>query len=137
MTVLRALVLSGAILGTAASLPAQQSLPADSMDLGRKYTMWFYGGQADSLLAHMDSAFRATMTADQVQQAMLQVATRAGNEVTVMEEKFITRNGARQYWRTATMDILQEPFLLRWVITPAGEIAGLGMGLARQAPPID
>ena len=118
-------------------LSAQQQLPADSMELGRKYTMWFYTGMADSLLAHMDSANRADMTVERIQQAMLNVATRAGNEVSVVEEKFITRNGARQYWRAAKMDILEEPFLLRWVITPKGQIAGVGMGPLSQAPPID
>jgi hypothetical protein len=77
------------------------------------------------------------MTAADIERAGLQIATRAGNEVSVIEEKFITRNGARQYWRTAKMDILEEPFLLRWVISPEGKIAGIGMGPASQAPPID
>jgi hypothetical protein len=131
-----AAVLSALALG-GAGLHAQQRLPADSMELGRKYTTWFYTGMADSLLANMDSAFKARMTVDQIQEAMANVATRAGNEVTVVEEKFITRNGARQYWRAATMDILGEPFLLRWVITPEGKIAGVGMGLLSEAPPID
>jgi hypothetical protein len=138
MRIIRSLTLCSALLFSAASLPAQQQqLPADSMELGRKYTQWFYTGMADSLLAHMDSASRATMTTERIQQAMLNVATRAGNEVSVVEEKFITRNGARQYWRAAKMDIMEEPFLIRWVITPKGEIAGVGMGPLSQAPPID
>jgi hypothetical protein len=107
------------------------------MELGRKYSMWFYTNQPDSLLAHMDSALRAQMTVAEIEQAMNNVAVRAGNEVAVVEEKFITRNGARQYWRTAKMDILEEPFLLRWVINPKGEIAGVGLGPLSQAPPID
>jgi hypothetical protein len=65
---------------------------------------------------------------------MMTIASRAGSEVSVIEEKFITRNGARQYWRTAKMDILPEAFLLRWVISPEGRIAGVGMGPASQAP---
>lgn len=127
---LSALLLSG-------TLQAQERLPADSMELGRKYSQWFYTGMTDSIIAHMDSANRAEMTADMLNQAMLQVASRAGNEVSVVEEKFITRNGHRQYWRTARMDILEEPFLLRWVINPKGEIAGLGIGPLSQAPAID
>ena len=131
MAVYAALILSGA------SLEAQQRLPADSMELARKYTQWFYTGMADSLLAHMDSANRPDMTVARIEQAMSNVAARAGNEVSVIEEKFITRNGNRQYWRTAKMDILEEPFLLRWVMTPKGEIGGVGMGPLSQAPPID
>ena len=137
MKSIRTLFLCSALFLSATSLGAQQQLPADSMELGRKYTMWFYTGMADSLLAHMDSASRADMTVERIQQAMLNVATRAGNEVSVVEEKFITRNGNRQYWRAAKMDIMEEPFLLRWVITPRGEIAGVGMGPLSQAPPID
>ena len=137
MKSIRTLFLSSALFLATTSLQAQQQLPADSMELGRKYTTWFYTGMADSLLAHMASENRANMTVERIQQAMLTVATRAGNEVSVVEEKFITRNGARQYWRTAKMDIMEEPFLFRWVITPQGEIGGVGMGPLSEAPPID
>lgn len=138
MKLIQTAALVGSLLGSAAAnLHAQERLPADSMELGRKYTLWFYTSQPDSLLAHMDSAFRAQMTIEEIEKAMLNVASRAGNEVSVVEEKYITRNGQRQYWRAAKMDILEEPFLLRWVITPKGEIAGVGMGPLSQAPPVD
>lgn len=137
MKTVRNAALVGALLISAASLNAQERLPADSMELGRKYSMWFYTGMADSLLAHMDSANRSTMTVAEIEEVMSRVAARAGNEVSVVEEKFITRNGARQYWRASKMDILEEPFLLRWVITPKGEIGGVGIGPLSQAPPID
>jgi len=137
MNPIRTAAVLGAVMLGGTAVSAQQQLPADSMELGRKYTMWFYTGEADSLLAHSDSASRANVTVDRIRQQMVTVASRAGNEVSVIEEKFITRNGARQYWRTAKMDIMEEPFLLRWVITPKGEIAGVGMGPASQAPAID
>jgi hypothetical protein len=137
MNLIRTAAVLGALALAGAPLQSQQRLPADSMELARKYTMWFYTGMADSLLAHMDSASRANMTKEQFEQAMLQVAARAGNEVSVIEEKFITRNGARQYWRAARMDILEEPFLLRWVITARGKIAGMGIGPLSEAPPVD
>lgn len=133
----RTAALLSALVISAQVLPAQQRLPADSMDLGRKFTQWLYTSQADSLLAYWLQDDERPMTAADIERAGLQIASRAGNEVSVIEEKFITRNGARQYWRTARMDILQEPFLLRWVITPEGKIAGIGMGPASQAPPID
>lgn len=137
MNLIRTAAVLSALVIAGAPLAAQERLPADSMELGRKYTLWFYTGMADSLLAHMDSAHRADMTVARIEEAMANVATRAGNEVSVVEEKFITRNGARQYWRAAKMDLMEEPFLLRWVITPKGEIAGVGLGPLSQAPPID
>ena len=137
MKAFRSLLVAGALIASAATAQAQEQLPPDSMELGRKYTMWFYTNLPDSLLAHMDSSSRGQMTVAEIEQAMANVASRAGNEISVIEEKFITRNGRRQYWRTAKMDIMEEPFLIRWVITPKGEIAGVGMGPASQTPPID
>jgi hypothetical protein len=137
MNLVRTAALFGAFALGSTALHAQQQLPADSMELGRKFTEWFYTGQADSLLAYLVVNPERPMTTDDIERSILQVASRAGNEVSVIEEKFITRNGARQYWRTAKMSILEEPFLLRWVITPEGKIGGLGMGPLSQAPPID
>ena len=134
---MRKAALVSTLVLSAHALPAQQRLPADSMELGRKFTQWLYTSQADSLLAYWLQDDERPMTSADIERAGLQIASRAGNEVSVIEEKFITRNGARQYWRTAKMDILQEPFLLRWVITAEGKIAGIGMGPASQAPPID
>ena len=34
---------------TSARQPAQKALPADSVELGRKYAYWFLAGMADSL----------------------------------------------------------------------------------------
>lgn len=123
----------------ASSPPAKPAqLPADSMEIARKYTQWFYTNQADSLIAHMDSAGRGRPGAkEQYQGMMAELATRAGTEKLVMEEKFITRNGARQYWRTTMFSAFAEPLLLRWVIGPKGQLVGAGLGPASQAPPID
>ena len=131
-----AAILAAFVLPTL-SLQAQQRLPADSMELGRKFSLWLYTNQSDSLLAYTVQNPERPTTAADIERIGLQIATRAGNEVSVIEEKFITRNGARQYWRIAKMDILEEPFLLRWVITPEGKINGIGMGPLSGAPPID
>ena len=137
MRLIRTLLALGTFTMAGANLQAQQQLPRDSMDLARKYTTWFYTGMADSLLANMDSAFAAGKSIAEIEQAMAEVASRAGNEVEVLEEKFITRNGMRHYWRSAKMDIMPEPFLLRWVMDSRGKIAGVGMGPLSGAPPID
>jgi hypothetical protein len=135
MKIGRSLILVCGLVTCAATLQAQERLPADSMELGRKYTMWFYTGMADSLIAHM--ADKTGVSPDEIMQALAQMTERAGDEVAVVEEKFITRNGRRQYWRTSTFNKMTEPFLLRWVISPQGEIDGVGMGPLSEAPPID
>jgi len=116
--------------------PAQ--LPKDSMELARKYTAWLYTTQIDSIVAHLDSAQRGKPEQKaQYESRAADLAARAGTEKMVMEEKFITRNGARQYWRTAMFTNYNEPLLLRWVIGSRGEILGIGMGPLSQAPAID
>ena len=128
---------------TQASAPAPRSkpaqLPADSMEIGRKATMWLYAAQFDSLVAHMDSTGRSQpdRAKAQLESQATQLAARAGTEVKVIEEKYITRNGARQYWRTATFSNLAEPVVVRFIVTSKGELAGLGMNPASQTPPID
>lgn len=127
---------------SAASQPASAAkplpLPADSFDLARKYTRWFYERNVDSLVAHHVPELRQqTGLSARITGSMDELATRAGKEVWMTEERFVTRNGQRQYWRTATFSDFPEPLLLRWVITPSGEISGLGMGPKSQAPAID
>ncbi|MEP7326471.1 MAG: hypothetical protein ABI836_11020 [Gemmatimonadota bacterium] len=133
----KALVLAAMLIGTQAA-QAQTQKPVDSLALARQYTIWFYAGMADSLLAHYnpaDSVGRGE--ADNILGALDQLTARAGNEVSVIEEKFVKRNGHTQYWRTAKFDGIAEPILLRWVILPGGYIGGMGLGPLSQAPPID
>jgi hypothetical protein len=100
--------------------------------------MWFYAGQIDSLLAHYPPESRMDTTARaQLKHHIEQFALRAGHEVELLQERFVKRNGRTQYWRTMKVSDFGEPVLLRWVITPAGEIGGLGLGPASEAPPID
>lgn len=47
------------------------------------------------------------------------------------------RNGRDQYWRTAEFERAPEAVLLRIVVTPQGQYAGVGIGLALNPPPID
>ena len=125
------------VLALFQAAPAAPQRP-DSLALARQYTVWFYTGEVDSLIAHhaadsqRDTTLRRGITA-----RMEQVALRAGTETAVIEEKFVKRNGATQYWRTAKFSDMSEPFLLRWVINPDGTIGGMGLGPRSQAPPID
>jgi hypothetical protein len=122
----------------AAGKPKPLPLPADSFDLARKYTKWFYERQVDSLVAHHVQELRQQPgLGARISGSIDELSTRAGKELWVTDERFVTRNGQRQYWRTATFSDFPEPLLFRWVITPAGEISGLGMGPRSQAPAID
>ena len=108
------------------------------MELGRKYAVWLYTAQADSVVAHMDSASRAQPGVTRsIQDGAAQLAVMAGNEDKVLEEKFITRNGNRQYWRKAQFSIAPEPMVIRIVMNARGEMMGMGMNPASQTPPVD
>jgi hypothetical protein len=92
----------------------------------------------DSLIAHHPASAQSDTTLRRRINAQMEMLTmRAGTETAVIEEKFVKRNGATQYWRTAKFTDMSEPILLRWVITPEGKIGGLGLGPLSQAPPID
>lgn len=108
------------------------------MELARKYTLWIYTVQTDSVIAHMDSASRAQLgMARNIEDGVAQLTVSAGSEEKVLEEKFITRNGNRQYWRKAKFSIADEPMVIRIVMNAKGEMMGLGMNPASQTPPID
>lgn len=114
-----------------------QSRP-DSLTLARRYTVWFYTAQFDSLIAHHPADVRKDSTLRaRFEQRLADLAERAGTETEVVEEKFVRRNKQAQYWRTAKFSGFPEPILFRWVINPDGEILGMGMGPLSQAPPID
>ena len=67
-----------------------------------------------------------------------QIAAQIGNEVQVVEERWVRRNGNRQYWRVARFsDFADEPVVLRIVISPSGEMTGVGFNPLSQVPPID
>ena len=110
----------------------------DSLALARKFTQWFYAGQADSLFAYSSDETKERMGSPAAwQERADQVAVRAGAETEVIEERFRMRNGRPQYWRTANFSQMSEPFLLRWVIDGEGKITGIGLGPLSQAPPTD
>jgi hypothetical protein len=121
-----------------AARPKPAQLPADSMARARKWTFWLYTTQSDSLYAQMDSGAKAvTGSPRALDNNSAELAQRAGSETKVIEEKFITRNGNRQYWRTASFSNLAEPLLVRFVMNAKGQLMGIGMGLASTPPPID
>lgn len=141
-----ALVLLGLAAGPARSQDstpspapaAPQQLPADSIAIARRYATWFLSHQADSLVAHLPAEERQQAgSVDKMSDQMMQFAARAGTEIELLEERWVRRNGKRQYWRKAVYSLAPEPVLLRLVILPDGSLGGIGLGLASQPPPID
>ncbi|MGW8282919.1 MAG: hypothetical protein ACWGON_06435, partial [Gemmatimonadota bacterium] len=98
----RSIVVAGCALVVALPLSAQEArLPADSMELGQKYTKWFLAYEADSLWSRMTPEFKESHgDIDQLVGVMEQVALQAGTEVEVLEERYVTRNGKPQFWHT-------------------------------------
>ncbi len=134
----RAAVAILAALCMASPAAAQQPLPKDSLEIGRKVVGWLMRGPADSVFAYLDIAFSAQVGGVAgISEQMQTLTTRAGAETSVMEERFAWRNGKRQYWRTMNVEKLGEPLLVRVVIEPSGLISGLGINPLSMAPPAD
>ena len=117
---------------------ASKPMAIDSMALARKWTKWFYDGSVDSLIAAHPAAARTPELKESLDRNYLQLTSVGGAEVSVIEEKFIRRNGNTQYWRTANFtEFKAEPLMLRWAVNKNWEIIGIGLNPASQAPPID
>ena len=116
----------------------RQPLPNDSLALARKYTMWLWSNQIDSIAAHGQPEYAtAAWKADMANQ-LGQIVSQIGVEDSVIEEKWVRRNGNRQYWRTSHFTEFSGGLLtLRIVMLPNGTMAGMGMNPSTQNPPID
>ena len=134
LTVMTLTTLLGAAAGR--GLAAQAQMPADSLAHARKLTEWFFTAQHDSVVAHFATDGDPITTAE-LQDRLEEFTARAGIESEVLEEKFVKRNGMTQYWRTGKYSVFEEPVLFRWAFNKQGQIAGMGVGPASQAPPVD
>ncbi|HTK56291.1 MAG TPA: hypothetical protein VL295_05660 [Gemmatimonadales bacterium] len=113
-------------------------LDYDSVAFARQLTMWFYAGEADSLFAHSAPEMQAQMTKEAWGQAMMQFTGRVGSEASLVEERWVKRNGKRQYWRVLNAtDFTEQPVMLRFALIPGKLMVGVGMNPASQAPPVD
>ena len=126
---------AGSGLGAQGAVPA--AMPADSLAHARTLTEWFFTAKHDSVLPHFATDGERQMTVAELQERLEGLVARAGLETEVLEEKFVKRNGMTQYWRTSKYSVYEEPVLFRWAFNKQGQIAGMGLGPASQAPPID
>ncbi len=122
---------------TAAPAPTGHPKVGNEMELGRKYIEWLYTARFDSLFAHMSEETRAEMESPDAMAAQWdQFTAQIGEEAKLLGEMVVMRKGNPQYWRTADFSMSPEPIMIRWVIVN-GEIWGIGINPASQAPPID
>lgn len=130
-----------ACLCTAALLPAaveSQALPADSLERARRYSAWFFAGQADSLHAYVVPGATGVLASPASLTALIgRFRDVAGSVGALVSEQWVWRGGSRQYWRTMNAAGADEPFVLRWVITSQGLIGGVGINPQSSSPPAD
>lgn len=122
---------------TALEATAQTRLPADSLERIRRYTDWFLAGQLDSVWAHVNARGRGAFTRELLAERRAMMAQATGGTFELVEERFVWRGGARQYWRTMRSPAAPEDFVLRWVVGSDGELEGMGLNLASGVPPVD
>lgn len=125
-----------------AAAPAVKLTPeqeAKLLALGKKYTKWFLGGQADSLLAVFDAESIAKMGgAEGLKTVMQQVAERGGVESKIVEEKMTYRRGQPQFWHAGEFsEFAEDQLVIRWIMTVDGKIIGAGIGPKGQTPAPD
>jgi len=122
---------------TAEPAPTVHPRVGNETELGRAYTAFLYAGQFDSLFAHMSEELRTDMgSPDDMAAQFDQFTAQVGEEIKVIDEMVVMRKGSPQYWRTAEFSMAPEPIMIRWVIVD-GQITGIGINPASQAPPID
>ncbi len=126
-----------AAAAAAAKLTAEQE--ARLLALGKTYTRWFLGGQADSLASAFDAEMLAKVQGVQgITEMMGQIAERAGIQTKVVAEKLTYRRGNPQYWHEAEFsELADEALVIRWVLSPEGKIVGAGINPKSAAPPPD
>ena len=144
--VILALVLSVASVDAQSDSPVTASAdvrrmpPPPTTDLvvaGRTIANWILANQLDSVTANMGPGSNADTVRMELTRFVERLAVRGGNELKVIEEKVVRRNGQYQYWRTSEFQLAPSAVLFRIVLTPDGKYGGFGIGLANEAPPID
>ena len=148
LTAIAALVIAPATVAAQSGSPPPSTTaqvkpslpPAPTTDLvvaGRKLADWILANQLDSVVANLAPGSNADTTKMELSRLVGDIAIHGGNQVKVVEEKVVRRNGRYQYWRTAEFDQAPGAVLLRIVLTPDGKYGGHGIGLASDPPPID
>lgn len=123
-------------LAAVESAAQTRPLPSDSLVRARRAAALLIAGHADSVIDLIPNA--SEQMKQQVRTAAETFLTRAGTERSLIEERWIWRQGRRQYWRILeTTGPVPEPVVVRWVFNDSGAIAGIGVGLLSSVPAVD
>lgn len=115
-----------------------QPLPRDSTALARRFSELLLRGTGDSLAPRLSSRLiDRTEIVSELSQLSAAISERAGNEVAVLEERWVWRNRQRQYWRFMSMSNFSDLLVLRLIVNPDGKISGWGVNPASQLPETD
>jgi hypothetical protein len=114
-------------------------LDYDSLAFARQMIDWFYAAQIDSLWAHTHPMMQQQMgSKEKYSEMFAQFLQHAGSETSLVEERWVKRNGKRQYWRTINAsDFPDQPLMIRWVLEPGKLVGGMGLNPQSQAPAVD
>ena len=137
---MRSLALLALLVAAPAAAAAQAAAPdPDLIPIGRQLTGWLLTGQADSLLAHMTPDTQEKVGGKEGILKMTEmIATRAGEEAQVVEEKMNRRKGKPQYWRSAMFTGMpEEPLVIRWLFDEQQMVVGAGINPLSQTPAAD
>lgn len=87
---------------------------------------------------HVSAEDRTPDNRQELIDRMAQMAARVGTETQLVEERWIRRNGMRQFWHIARFsDFTMEPVAVRVVIMPDGSWGGYGVNPLSRAPAPD
>lgn len=113
-------------------------MPADSMEIGKRYADWLIDYHADSLWAHLSDESKERLgSVGDFRDQMGQIFQQIGNQKRIVSQRYWMRNGDHQFWHTAEFSGMEEPVVIRFVIDPDGTITGLGINPQSQNPPVD
>lgn len=97
-----------------------------TLDLGRTYTQWMFGGEFDSLWARFTPEMQRTFTtrAD-LERFVGRTAEELGHEKGEASERTSTAAGTRVYSRTASFERAPRPVEIQWSLAPDGRVTGM------------
>lgn len=127
-------------VSAASPLPLTPEQSAKLLAAGKKYAVWFLGGQTDSLAKALDPKLSADIGgANGLMNALTQLTGNAGTQQMVIEQKMTRRNGWPQFWHEAKFSAAPEDgvVVLRLVLDADAKIIGMGMNPKSRAPAPD
>jgi len=107
--------------------------------LGRRMTEWFFGGETDSLIAHMAPDMIARIGGTEgLLRKRENVLARLGGETAVIVDRMTRSSGRTQYWRESTFEMgPPEPEVMRLVFDAQGLVIDTGLSPLSQTPQPD